>query len=296
MTMKQPWPIVGLVLLASIASAQTPWGEQAIAKLRLVADPLVDRGTATEPQFDSFQAGMVNSLAPQARAERALELAINRYVGASDYVLEHAPSWHDQIDATPALHTLITTAINSAQIEVRMAGLEVHLAQYSLEKTAEELDYLEQRLLDDPEGAGPWALWSMASIGARGVERERIFELLVERASKHDDPLAVRQWAVDSLAKLGGAEVVGPLLSIAESNSHPIVRERAFCGIAQSGMLHLAERYLAVPRLYEIAIDPQQSAQAQAWAYQALREITNLYDLPEDGTLWAHRLDQLQLL
>jgi len=297
MTMTYQWKIVGLaLLLAGVASAQTSWGEQAITKLRLMADPLFDRGTATEPRFDAFQAGMVSSLPPQAQAERALELAINRYIGASDFVLQRASDWHDQISETPALRALITTAINSPQIEVRMAGLEVHLAQYSLEKTSEEVDYLEQRLLDEPEHAGPWALWSMASIGARGVERERIFRLLVERANKDDDPLSVRHWAVDSLAKLGGAEVIEPLLSIAQSDTHPVVRERAFCGIAQSGMLHVAERYLAVPKLFEIAVDPQQSAKAKGWAYQALREITNLYDLPEEQTVWADQLVQLGLL
>lgn len=100
-----------------------------------------------------------------------------------------------------------------------------------------QVDQLVSRLEDNSDGAGPWALWSMASIGARGVDRERIFDVVLSH-SEHED-VYLRTWAVNALAKFGGFEVVDPLLNIAATDDNQYVRERAFCGLAQSGMLHV---------------------------------------------------------
>ena len=285
-----------ILLLAGFASANSELRHLAIEHLRSIAEPLLGQGAATDPRFDRFYAGMVEALPPQPRVERALELAVNQFEGAPDYILAQASNWHGDVEPTPRLDTLITTAINSPRIEVRMAGLEVYLAQYALEKTPEQVDRLLDRLIGDPEGAGPWALWSMSAIGARGIDRERVFTILLEYAAATEEDAVLRRWAVDSLAKLGGAEVVDPLLDIAASDAPSIVRERAFCGVAQSGMLHVAERYLAIPRLLDIAEDPNQSRQAKRWAFQALREISSIYDLPEESPLWRDRLTQIELL
>ena len=143
-----------------------------IDQLRLIAEPLFDKGEATEPRFDAFYTDMVENLPSQQRAERALELAINRFEGAAEYVIQNAQSWRDDIEPGERLTALVTTAINAPLIEVRMAGFEVHLAQYNLDKSAAQIDQLIQRWVANPEQAGPWALWSMAVIGARGIDRE----------------------------------------------------------------------------------------------------------------------------
>jgi HEAT repeat protein len=286
-------PVLLLATVGAFASNDR-WRDVALAQLRSVAEPLFGRGQATQPQFDSFYAAMVEDLPPQARAERALELSINRFAGASDYVLANAQHWRGQIERNPRLTTLITTAINAPLIEIRMAGFELHLAQYDLDKSAEQVDLLIGRLDEDPEGAGPWALWSMAVIGARGVDRERVFDELLMAADHRST--RVRRWAVDSLAKLGGVEIVEPLLSIAIADHSPIVRERAFCGLAQSGTLHVAERYEALPGLLAIARDPRSDAQTLEWTYQALREISNLYHLPDDSDIWEQHLLEAEML
>ena len=289
--------VLSLVLLMATLGAfasNDHWRTVAWAQLRAVAEPLFDRGPATQPQFDSFYAAMVENLPPQERAERALELAINRFDGATDYILANAQQWRGQIDRRSRLTALITTAINAPLIEIRMAGFELHLAQYDLEKSVEQVDKLIDRLNRDPEGAGPWALWSMATIGARGVDRERVFEELLY-ASEHANT-KVRRWAVDSLAKFGGVEVVTPLLLIAVDDTSPVVRERAFCGLAQSGTLHVAERYEALPGLLAIAQDPQSSAQTLNWTYQALREISNFHQLPNEPLVWEDRLLAAEML
>lgn len=284
-----------LCLITAGAFAGSPaLRSAALNQLRAIAQPLFEKGAATEPRFDAFYAGMVEALPPQERAERALELAINRYDGAAEYTMQNAQLWRKQIKPSERLTTLLTTAINSGLIEVRMAAFEVHLAQYDLEKSAAEVDRLTERLLADPKGTGPWALWNMAAIGARGVDRERVFDRLLSATRESD--LAVRGWAVDALAEFGGVEVIDPLLDIAVRDKSPSVRERAFCGLAQSGTLHIAERYEAVPGLLKIAENPQSDRQTLEWTYQALREITGIYDLPDDATRWRDQLARVGLL
>ena len=76
----------------------------------------------------------------------------------------------------------------------------------------------------------------------------------------------------------------------------PVVRERAFCGLAQSGTLHVAERYEALPGLLAIARDPESSAQTLDWTYQALREISNFHELPNEPVVWEERLLEAEML
>lgn len=289
------WIAAGFLMVAvAAATGNEPLRIAALDRLRTISEPLLERGRSTEPRFDRFHAAMVAQLPPQARAERALELAINRFDGAPEYVIEMAPSWRGQIEPSPRLDALITTAINAPLIETRMAGFEIHLAQYDLEKSPEEVDRLIDRLYDDPEGAGPWALWSMALIGARGVDRERIFDELLVAA--HQQEIPVRHWAVESLAKLGGVEVIEPLLGIAVDDPSDFVRERAFCGLAQSGTLHVAERYAALPGLLAIAENPEWDAQTLGWTYQALREISGAHEMPDDPAAWRKLLTDLEML
>jgi HEAT repeat protein len=289
------WIATGFLLIAAAAVAgNEPPRIAAVDQLRAVAEPLFERGQSTEPRFDRFHAAMVEGMPPQARAERALELSINRFEGAAEYVIQDAQSWRGQFEPNPRLDALITTAINAPLIEIRMAGFEMHLAQYDLEKSPEEVDRLIDRLHADPQGAGPWALWSMAVIGARGVDRERVFDELL-LAVNHPE-IRLRRWAVDSLAKLGGVEVVDPLLAVAVEDSSAVVRERAFCGLAHSGTLHVAERYAAIPGLLAIAESPQSQPQTLQWTFQALREISGVYGIPEDPVAWRDLLTDLELL
>src|SRR5450432_2208624 len=121
---------LALCLITAGAFAGSPaLRSAAIAQLRSIAEPLFEQGEATEPNFDAFYADMVEALPLQERAERALELAINRYAGAAEYVLQNAQSWRGQVKPNDRMTVLLNTAINAPLIEVRMAGFEVHLAQ-----------------------------------------------------------------------------------------------------------------------------------------------------------------------
>lgn len=265
-----------------------------VAALRSLAEPLLGHGDAIAPRFDTFYAGMVEALPPQERTERALELAIDNYQGAADYVVDRAQTWRGQFKASPSLDALLHAALNSRRVEVRMAAFELSLAEYGLQKTPVEIDRLLARRATDPQGSGPWALWNMSMIGARGVERERIYGILVDAVRDNDE--SQRRWAVDALARFGGEEIVDPLLTIAAHDPSIEVQERAFCGLAQSGTLQLAERYRAVPGLLAIADDLGASVQQRAWAFQALREITETYDVADDVSAWRVALDRAGLL
>ena len=286
-------PFLLLLTTGAIATIP-PLRDVAIAQWRSIAMPLFQRGDSTDPHFDAFYAEMVEDLPPQQRAERALELAINRSVGAAEYVTAQAASWIGTIKSTPQLDALVRTAVNAPLLETRMAGFEVFLASFRLHKTTDEVDRLLADWQRDPAQNGPWMMWSLAALGARGIDRERIFARLLE-TTREPDP-ALRKAAVDAMARLGGSEIVSPLLYIAEHDASPMVRERAFCALATGGTLLIAERYQAVPGLLAIAESAHSDQQTRDWTYQALKEITLLWGLPPDPGIWRQRLAAVGLL
>ena len=75
-------------------------------------------------------------------------------------------------------------------------------------------------------------------LGNRGVQPDRAFEILI--GSIHDENVNVRYWAVEGLAYLGTEDIITPLLSVFHDDASPMIRERAACSLAQSGMLSAA--------------------------------------------------------
>jgi hypothetical protein len=292
--MKRLLFIFSMLISIGVVASNDYLRTMVVSQFRNLVDPLFESGEATQPQFDSFYTEMVEELPIQQKAEKALELAINRFVGAPAYVLENAQRWRGEISSNKQLETLINIAINSPLIEVRMAGFEIYLSQFDLDKTPEQVNILLQRYYEKPHKSGPWALWSMALIGARGIDRERIFNELLFATKESDD--YIRGWAVDALAKFGGEEIISPLLDIAKFDSSPIIQERAFCGLAQSGTLHVLERYSALSGLLEIAKDSSSSQQQISWTYQALKEISNFYDIEDNPEEWEKRMLDVDML
>ena len=265
-----------------------------ITQFRAIVDPLFAEGEATQPKFDAFYAAMVAELPPQQRAERALELTINRFVGASDYILENAQSWRGEIETNPRLETLTTTALNAPLIEIRMAGFELYLAQYDLEKSVEQINHLLNQFERHPEKNAAGSLRAMAASAARGIDRERVFDEIMAATESNND--TIRRGAVEALARFGGQEIIEPLLYIARNDSSSYIQERAFCGLAQTGTLHVIERYDALPGLLQTLRDPYSSGQQQGWVYQALKEISSFYDVAEDPDEWEKRLLEVDML
>jgi hypothetical protein len=66
-----------------------------------------------------------------------------------------------------------------------------------------------------------------------------------------------------------------------------MIKERAACSLAQSGMLSARQRLTAVPELIEFAADRSVDDQTRTWIFQALRDITG-QTLPRDVAAWRN--------
>jgi HEAT repeats len=221
--------------------------------------------------------------APQQQAEVLLERAINHYAGANDQIATRLEGWWGKLKFTPRFNSLMTTALNSDDLRVRAAGIDLDLAAMGAIKSPATMERLARQAESGPREQRVSALWELGLLGNRGVEPQRASEVLV-RQLQDSDP-EVRRWAVEGLAYLGTNETVAPLLKTFHDDASPTVRERAACSLAQSGMLTQEQRRSVIPQLLDYADDASLDAQTHTWVYQALRDITG-QNLPSDSSSW----------
>jgi hypothetical protein len=222
---------------------------------------------------------------PQSQAELLLERAINHYNGASDQIASRVDGWHGKLEMTPSLHSLFTTALNSNDLRVRAAAIEVDLAALNVPKTSASVNQYATDAESSDQKTAVWGLWTLGLLGNRGVEPGRVAEILT--AHIHDSNENIRYWAVEGLAYLGSNEVIPTLLEVFHDDPSATIRERAACGLAQSGMLSEEQRRTAIPRLLDFADDSSLDPQTHTWVYQALRDITG-QTLPNDPASWRN--------
>ena len=220
---------------------------------------------------------------PQAQAEFLLERSINHYAGANGEIERRLQTWHGRIDPNDHFETLFRMAINSDDLRVRAAAVEIDIVARKLEKNTETIDRLEQLARTGEQGPRANALWDLGLVGGRGVEPARVAQVLL--ASVHDDNVNIRYWAVEGLGYLATDEAIGPLLAAFHDDPSPMIRERAACNLAQSGMLSREQRRSAVPKLLDFAGDFSLDDQTRGWVFQALRDITG-QTLPRDASAW----------
>ena len=262
------------------------------APLAVVAFILLADGSSTA-QAQRASAGVLSehhtevldSMSPQAQAEFLIERAINRYRDANEQIAARAESWRGRIKLNDRLNGLFMTALNSDDLKVRAAAIELDLAALNVRKTFASLESLEPDARHGEQGPRAHALWMIGLLGNRGVAPARGFEILM--SSIHDPNVNVRYWAVEGLAYLGTEETIEPLLSIFREDESPVIRERAACSLAQSGMLSAKLRWTAVPRLLDFASDTTLDEQTRSWVFQALRDITG-QTLPRNATAWRN--------
>jgi HEAT repeat protein len=270
--------VVIVALLAGTSGARAAWDEIAqFLSLQGKPEP-ASANVLSEHEVDAF-----DSMTDQAQAELLLERSINHYAGANDQIAARVRRWRGRITLDDRLNNLFITAINSDDLRVRAAGIEVDIAARNLEKSTATVDRLEPVARTAEQGPRANALWDLGLIGNRGVEQERIAQILL--ASIHDDNVNVRYWAVEGLAYLGTDETIEPLLGIFRDDASPMIRERAACSLAQSGMLNKEQRMSAVPKLLDYAQDCSLDPQTRTWVFQALGDITG-QRLPHDASAW----------
>ena len=234
---------------------------------------------------------------PQEQAELLLERAVSHSTGDSNQIAARIESrsdaWRGKLQWDSQLGDLTTVALNSKDLSVRTSAIEVQLAAYGLTKTESTVDALARQADSRDHQKKIWALWALGLLGNRGVEPERVVQVLAahlkdsgkdKSKEKEEDS---RRWAVEGLALVGTTSTIAPLLEAMRSDPSPMVREHAACSLAQSGMLSRQQRLMAVPQLIDYSADPALDAQTRAWAFQALADITQQH-LPNDSAAWRN--------
>lgn len=225
----------------------------------------------------------LDRMSPQGQAELLLERSINHYDGANRQIEARVDAWRGRLKLDERLNHLFVTAINAGDLAVRVAGIEVDIAARNLTKDASTVDRLEQPARLGEQGARVNALWDLALIGNRGVDQDRIADILL--SGLVDPNQNVRYWSVEGLSYLAIDRAISPLLDVFHDDPSPTIRERAACALAQSGMFTAAQRRTAAPRLLDFAQDGALDPETHTWVFQALRDITG-QTLPHDANAW----------
>jgi HEAT repeat protein len=245
---------------------------------------------------------------PQQQAELLLERAVSHSAADTTQIetqLEtqiesRSDAWRGHLQWDSQLGDLTTVALNSNNLSVRASAIEVQLAAYGLTKTESTVDAMVRQADSRDHRQQIWALWALGLLGNRGVESERIVQVLASHLKdpgknsdtdrnkdKEDKDEDARRWAVEGLALVGTTPTIAPLLETMRNDPSPVVREHAACSLAQSGMLSREQRLIAVPHLIDYSADAALDAQTRAWAFQALADITKQH-LPNDSEAWRN--------
>jgi HEAT repeat protein len=269
--------LVGVLLLFP-ATGRAAWQELA-AFLSLQGKP----EPASANVLSEHEIEELDSMTAQQQATLLLERSINHYDGANDQIAARVEGWRGRVQLDDRLNNLFVTGLNSDDLRVRAAAVEVDMAARNLERSDSTVDRLEAIARTGEQGPRANALWDLGLLGNRGIQPGRISDIIL--GSTHDPNVNIRYWAVEGLAYLGTDDTIEPLLDILHDDPSPMIRERAACGLAQSGMLSAAQRRTAVPRLLDFAEDFSMDDQTRKWVFQALRDITG-QTLPHDPSAW----------
>jgi hypothetical protein len=224
----------------------------------------------------------LNHLTIQQRAERLLERAMDDDHRSLDLLRQNVDGWRGQFKSTERLFELVLAALNSPDLQVRTAAIDVDLAANNLSKTPESVTRLLRQMQSSPAAIG-MSLWRLGALGNRGVEPVKVLNSLLLYARSRNEH--TRYWAVEGLSMLGNDMTVDPLLQMMAHDPSPKVRELAASSLAHAGMLTREERLAAVPELLNFADDDSLEAGTRELVYGTLRVITGA-ELGNDAAAW----------
>ncbi len=289
------WPHFAAVVLGAGLAVVVSGGGRAVwgAAIGMFSPPQKDsRASAipADPELDRQT--------PQRQAEILLERAVSSSDEGTDQskaqIKARLDAWRGKLKMDNQLGQLTTVALNSSDHSVRASAIEVQLAAYGLTKNQSSVDALVRQADSSDHAQKIWALWALGLLGNRGIETDRVVKVLTahlknsgnnqDRNNQDED---ARRWAVEGLALVGTTSTIVPLLNAMHNDPSPMVRERAACSLAESGMLTHEQRLAAVPQLINYSDDPALDAQTRAWAFQALTDITK-QRLPNDSAAWRN--------
>jgi hypothetical protein len=266
---------------------QTTRVPRVAAPARTSASPATLRQVAYSPLTDE-DVQRLQTLPDQAQAEELLARAIQHDARALELFEQHIGVWHN-LQRTAHMNDLEVRSRFSTDLRIRYANADLNLAIDGLPKTEQSADQLIAQAQADPEHR-PYSVYHMGMLAGRGVGYDRIYPILVDYAKNDANP-QVRQWAVEGMRYLGTDEALGELFDSFTHDPSNAVRDRAGCNVSDCGNFMRKQRMQMVPRLIELAADPQSTPQMRSWSFLALREITD-ETLPADASAWQEWYSQ----
>ena len=224
----------------------------------------------------------LQTLPAHAQAEELLDRAIHHDTAALDLFEQNVGTWHD-LQRTTRMNDLDRRSQFSTDLRVRYANADLNLAINGVPKTDASARGLIAQAQADPAHRA-YSVYTMGMLAGRGVGYDRIYPVLVGYA-KHDSDPQVRQWAVEGMRYLGTNEALDQLFDSFTHDPSDAVRDRAGCNVSDCGNFMRKQRLRMVPRLIELARDPQTTPQMRNWTFLALNEVTDAA-LPADASAW----------
>jgi hypothetical protein len=225
----------------------------------------------------------IASLPVQQQAEELLARSIGHDERAIEMFENNIEGWTSDVRLSDRMKQLDPRATYSTDLRVRQADADLWLAMEGWHRNQEAVDLLLQRA-DQDKSYRPTAYYMLGIEGARGVDSAHVFSVLRDRALNDPDPV-VRQWAVEGLRFFKTDEALDVLFESFTHDASYTVRERAGCNVSDCGIFTRAQRMRFVPKLIELADDPNLNPQMRNWTFMALREITDV-SLPADAAAW----------
>jgi len=220
----------------------------------------------------------------QAQAEELLERAIGHDTRALKVFDHLQEGWVGHLSTTDRIKQLERRSEFSKDLRVRYANVDINLALEGWKKNQQAADQLMERARTDPQHRS-WAVYYLGMLAGRGVDYDRIHEVLLNYARNDHDP-TVRQWAVEGMRFLGKDEVLDELFTSFKEDPADSVRDRAGCNISDCGIFTRKQRMTMVPKLIDLAMNPRTTGQMRSWTFLALQQITDV-NLPADALVWS---------
>ena len=255
---------------------------QACSKVRCTARTSL-RQVAYSPLTDE-DVQRLQTLPEQAQAEELMDRAIQHDPRALELFEQNIVVWHD-LQRTARMNDLERRSCFSTDLRVRYANADLNLALDGVPKTEQSADQLIAQAQADPAHRA-YSVYHMGMLAGRGVAYDRIYPILVDYAKNDGDP-QVRQWAVEGMRYLGTDEALAELFDSFTHDPSDAVRDRAGCNVSDCGNFMRKQRMQMVPKLIELAADPQTTPQMRNWTFLALHEITD-QTMPADASAWQN--------
>ena len=161
---------IGLALAVSSAGGiNAVWGKLS-APFSSRKNPSVSSALPSDRDLDRQK--------PQKQAEILLERAMARSDGATAQIEARVDAWRGQLQWDAQLGELTTAALNSNDRSVRDSAIEVQLAAYGLTKSQSTVDALVRQADSSDHGQKIWAFWTLGLLANRGVETDRVVQVL----------------------------------------------------------------------------------------------------------------------